>query len=288
MFGRYCVRLPLFRSLLIAALLAAPAVAPAAPLQPTGKWQLYYLPSSCAVERHFGDYILGFETPPLGNALRLVIVGPGRSNESRQLESLVELSDGGPPIKASSLVYGTSKKGRRGITTILSPADSARVAGSKWLRLSTLGTGPKSKRTSASADPIFTAEFDVGSTAALAKEMEKCLNDLRRHWGIVDGELPKPAQGAKLSLQGIFRSSDYPRDAMNAEQTGSTGYLLMIDEKGSILDCMISETSGVASLDAMGCQVIRERAKVKQPAMDSSGMPVKSIYVSRVVWDIRW
>lgn len=268
---------------------AAAAAATAAPLQPTGKWHLYYLPSTCAAERQFSDHILGFEVAPLGDATRLIIVGPGRSSETRQFDSLVELSDGATPIKASSLVYGTSKKGRRGITTVLAPTEAARVANSNWLRLRTLGTGPASKRMAApSREPVFSAEFDVGSTVGLAKELSKCLNDLRRHWGIANGELPKPATNAQLSLQRIFRSSDYPRDAMNADQTGATTFLLMIDEKGSILDCLVKETSGVASLDAMGCQVIQQRAKVSKPALDAAGKPIKTVYVARINWDIRW
>jgi len=277
----------MLRFLLLAALLAAPAASPAAPQRPSDKWHLYYLPSSCAAERPFGDYVLGFEMPPMGDATRLVIVGPGRATESRQLDSLLEVSDGGPPFKASSLIYGTSKKGRRGITTVLPRSDAARVSNSRWLRLSTLGTGPKSKRTTPTAEPVFSAEFDVGSTAALAKELSKCVEDLRRHWGIVDDKFPEPATPAKLSLQGIFRSSDYPRDAMNAEQTGSTTFLLMIDEKGAILDCLVKETSGVASIDAMGCQVIKARAKAK-PALDAAGKPVKTGYVARINWQIAW
>ena len=135
------------------------------------------------------------------------------------------------------------------------------------------------------AAPVFTAEFNVGSTAALAQELSKCVDDLRRHWGIVDGKFPEPATPAKLSLQGIFRSSDYPRDAMNADQMGATTFLLMIDEMGAILDCLVKETSGVASIDAMGCQVIKERAKAK-PARDIAGKPVKSGYIATINWRI--
>jgi len=256
-------------------------------LQPTGPWHLYYLPNTCAAERPFGEHILRLEIAPIGDATPLIIVGPGRSSESRQFDSLVELSGGASPIKASSLIYGTSKKGRRGITTVLAPSDAARVSNSRWLRLRTLGIGPASKRMEPSRTPVFSAEFEIGSTVGLAKELAKCIDDLRRHWGIVNGELPKPATNAKLNLQGIFRSSDYPRDAMNADQTGGTTFLLMIDEKGSILDCLVKETSGVASLDAMGCQVIKERAKVAKPAFDAAGKPTKTVYVASINWDIR-
>lgn len=277
------------KSVLIAAVLVALAGdANAVPLQPTDKWHLYYMPSSCAAEREFGDYILGMEEPPLGESIRLIVTGPGRSASTRQLDSLIELADGGPPIKSSSLVYGTSKKGYRGITTVLSPEQAARVAKSTSLKISTLGTGPKSNRTAPRADPIMTAEFAIGSTTALAKELGKCMDDLRRHWGMVNGELPAPATPAEFSLEGVFRSSDYPRDAMNGDQAGATTFLVMIDEKGAIMDCLVKQSSGVASLDGMVCQVVRARAKAKKPALDATGKPVKSIYTQTVHWQLSW
>ena len=196
----------------------------------------------------------------------------------------MELNDGGPPIKTSSLVYGTSKKGYRGITTILPPDQAARVTKSTTLRIATLGTGPKSNRGTVSREPIMSAELAVGSTEALSRELKKCMDDLRLHWGMVNGELPKPAQNAEFSLQGLFRSSDYPRDAFYGDQAGATTFLLMIDEKGTINDCLVKQTSGVASLDAMGCQVIKERAKAKRPALDANGKPVKTIYTQTVNW----
>lgn len=273
----------------VAALALALAVpftpASAAPLQPTGKWHLFYQEAHCAAERQFGDHALGFQPSPLGKTMRVVIVGPGRIMRTRQLDSLIELSDGGPAIKTSSLVYGTSKKGQRGITTVLPLDQAERLSKSTWLRVSTLGTGPKSKRTMPAAEPFFTAEFAIGSTAALSRELGKCLADLQKHWGMINGELPKPAVPPVFPLRGLIRSEDYPEDAFNANQGGTTRYMLMIDDNGKLLDCIVQETSGVASIDQMGCQVIKERGKGK-PALDAGGKPMKSIIEGRISWRI--
>ena len=277
----------MLRACLLVLAFAAPAVAAlAAPLQPTGKWHLHYLESTCAAQRQFGDYALAFEVPPIGEAIRLVIAGPGTVGDTRQYDSMIDLADGGQPIRTSSLLYRRSEKGRRGLTTVLTPADAARVSSASQLRISTLGSGPKSDRQAPGKKPVFNAEFAIGSTTALAKELNKCVDDLRKHWGIVDSEFPEPAQQAKLNLRGIFKSSDYPRDAMTADQSGRTSYLLMIDKSGVIMDCLVRETSGAASIDFMGCQVIRERARA-QPALDASGKPTKSGYIARVNWEIR-
>lgn len=102
---------------------------------------------------------------------------------------------------------------------------------------------------------------------------------------MVNGEFPRPAKSAEGSLQGIFRSEGYPEDAMSANQAGSTKFMLMIDERGAVIDCVIQESSGVASIDGMGCQVIKERAKFK-PAHDEAGKPAKDIFVARINWQI--
>lgn len=275
----------MLRILTLIALIAAPSVSTPAPLQPTGKWHLYYQESNCAAERTFGDFTIGFQPSPLGKTMRLIVLGPGRIMRTRQLDSHIELADGQPPIKTSSLVYATSKKGLRGITTVLPLADAERVAKSNWLRISTLGSGPKSRRTIPTDNPIMSAEFDIGSTAALSRELAKCLADLQTHWGMVNGALPTPAVQPIVSLKGIFTSDDYPEDAMTADQGGATKFLLMIDEKGSLIDCVVTETSGVASIDGMGCQVMKERVKAK-PALDAGGKPMKSIYETHVHWQI--
>lgn len=62
--------------------------------------------------------------------------------------------------------------------------------------------------------------------------------------------------------------------------------LLMIDEKGAVVDCVTVESSGVATLVAMGCQVIRERARFT-PALDINGKPTRDTYLTpTLTWRI--
>jgi TonB family protein len=243
------------------------ATALAEPLQPTGKWQLHYEESSCVAQRPYGDHMLGIQPSPLGLTMRFVIVGPGGSYRARQYDSTIELFDGGAPVKASTLVYPLKqKKGHRGITTILPVADAARVEKAQRIRISS---------------KVMSADLWVGSTAALHKELATCMDDLRKHWGMVDGKLPEPPKRAVAvpDVRKLFRDDDYPEDALDNNQTGSTTMLLMIDAKGAVADCITVETSGVATIDAMSCQVMRERARFN-PALDANGKPTRDTYVT--------
>ena len=58
---------------------------------------------------------------------------------------------------------------------------------------------------------------------------------------------------------------------------------LLVDETGALKDCTVDETSGIASLDAMGCLVFMERAKFT-PARDAAGKPVRSVVSTSITW----
>lgn len=71
---------------------------------------------------------------------------------------------------------------------------------------------------------------------------------------------------------------------MNRGQEGDAQFLLLIDENGKVAGCHVLIASGVPALDAMGCSVIRNRARFK-PAVDSAGKPTRSTVVTpKVSW----
>ena len=198
---------------------------------------------------------------------------------------MVDPADGRGAVKASSLIYPLKAKARRGIYSVLPNDLVARLLGSGKVEIR---AGRQDSRLiwadrSASA---MGAALAIGGGASLAKAIETCMTDLRKHWGMVDGALPEPAIANQPTgdVQGVFRHEDYPEDAIAAEQSGTTSFTLMVDEKGAVMDCAIRQSSGIATLDAMGCQVLRERAKFI-PARDLAGKPIKSIFLTP---SIRW
>lgn len=275
-------------STVVAALALATYSAPskAAPLQPTGKWVVDYTPSSCTARRTFGDHAISIVPSPLGSSTRVIIEGPGRAVRARQFPSMVDADDGRGAVKASSLIYPLKAiKGRRGIYSVLPNELVSRMLLSGKVDIRAGKQDSRLIWADRSATPMGAA-LAIGGGAALRQAIVTCMADLRKHWGMVDGTLPEPAiaNQPKGDVQGVFRHEDYPEDAIAAEQSGTTSFTLMVDEKGAVMDCAIRQSSGIATLDAMGCQVLRERAKFV-PARDLVGKPIKSIFLTP---SIRW
>ena len=72
---------------------------------------------------------------------------------------------------------------------------------------------------------------------------------------------------------------------MDEGATGATRFTLLVDEKGAFADCMVEETSGIATLDAQACALLKRRARFV-PALDAAGRPARGMISSRVRWAI--
>ena len=264
----------------LSALSFVPTPAAAAPLQPTGQWNMQYTPTSCEAKRRFGAVAIAIVPGALGESTRVMLELPGKAVRARQYPAIVDPRDGRNVEKATALLFPLTKSGTRGVYTVLPNALVDRLMASGTMSLEV--GNPKMKI----AVKYANVSLALGSTKSLQKALDACMTDLRTQWGMVEGKLPKPAIAsyAKGDVRSIFKSEDYPEEAADAGQSGTTRYLLMIARDGSVMDCVVAESSGVASLDAMGCQVIRERAKFK-PAIDANGKPTIDTYGTP---PIRW
>lgn len=265
-----------------ASVLVLTAPAEAAPLQPTSPWNVHYTATSCEAKRRFGDYAISFAPAPLGETIRMMIEMPGPAARARQFPAVIDTGGNSEPEKASALLFPLSKKGLRGIYSVMPKATAYRAFANGELGIR-VGSAINRDATSVKAAH---AHLALGKTEALRKALDTCLTDLQQHWGMVDGKLPVATVQSQPTgkLYGIFQHSDYPEDAILANQDGKTQFLLMIGTSGEVLDCVVHKSSGVASLDAMGCQVLRERAKFI-PAKDAAGKPiVGAILTPEIHW----
>ena len=266
-------------------LAAVPVAAMAAPAEPTGKWVMDYAPTACTAKRAFGDRAVAITPSPLGVTTRIMLDVPGRATGASHVYSAIDPGDGRGRIVTTSIIFPTSRKGFRGIYTVVPIADAQRVLDSGRL---TLITGRNSEREMISdrAIDLTGGSFNLGKMGALNKALDTCMADLRKRWNIVDGTIVPPANRTRSigDVRSVFRAEDYPEDARARDLKGVTQFTLMIDEQGRVADCLITQTSGVGVLDAMGCQVLRERARFT-PATDAQGKPVADLVVTPVV---RW
>lgn len=253
----------------VAALLATPAVAAPTLRPPTGKWVVNFADHQCTATRAFGtaDKPLHFviKPSPGGEVTQIALIEKGQNFDGYQDEATLEL-DGAKKLRTTQLSYGLSKKNFRLIN--LDAAQAVALGQTTSLRWG--GSGDA---------------LDLGPMTNLMTVLEDCRRDLRRYWNIGpenhNGRIsgPRPAK----SLISYFSADDYPSQALSKGQQGVTGFILLIDEQGRPRDCMVEQTSGIATLDIMACLVFKKSGKFS-PALDRAGKPVKGAFSQRVKW----
>ena len=268
-------RLFTLTSILISILSQPVGAAPPVPLRPTTNWDLDYGEAHCTALRDYGTeaspITLAIRPSPNGESYEIVVgrkrYGPEFAEE---YEGSVDFGNG--PIKAWLLHYGAKGKKLSLDQFRISAQEmaAARTASSVTVHSSSGGN----------------LTFSLANMPALLKGLEDCTADLKRYWNFAGPERAKIAVSAKGDIRGLFRSEDYPAEAMKNHQEGRVQFMLLINEQGKVAACHILQASGVPVLDGMGCQVIAERAKFT-PALDAQGKPVRSATVTPVVvWKI--
>jgi TonB family protein len=245
------------------------AVAASAPpqLRSSKPWVLDYDETQCLAGREYGpkDDPITFVIRPAPNAQTYeFLIGRHRGGPryDEELEGSVDFGSG--PIKAWLLVYGTKAKQKV-----------------QQFRISALDM--EQARSATSVTFIATGGEDVSlaltDMPALLKGLKDCTADLQQYWNMDFKTMGKAAAPSKGHLRGLFTTNDFPAEAQTRGQEGTAQFLLLIDEKGKVAACHVQKTSGVPVFDAMGCDVIVERAKFT-PALDAQGHPVRSTVVT--------
>jgi len=258
-----------------AALVSSATSARAEVLQPVGNWVLDYRDDQCLATRDYGrpekPITLGVRPAPNGETYELLVSQP-RQGPEFATESKGAVDFGHGSIKAWLLSYGGKISKSNVYQFRVSAADMAQASSSPTVTFKPEGAPNLS--------------FALRSMPALLKGLQDCLSDLQRYWnasGEKDGSIATPAKG---DIRSVFTANDYPADAAQRDQQGSSEFLLLIDEKGSVAGCHVLKPSGVPVLDAMGCQVIRRRAKFT-PAQGRDGKPIRStVTTPPVVWRV--
>lgn len=250
---------------------AAPAATPEL-RQPNGKWVLDYGETACTAYRNFGSkespLVLALRPSPNGSVVRLSLVRDGQVASPHHFPVTTNISEGS--VKTTGLRFASEDRKRESIWINfarpqlegLSRAGEIAIRGGRTLN----------------------ERFALPGMAGVLKALDSCNSDLRAYWNIGDSAsaIATPAAPAESPARWVS-NGDYPQQAVRENASGIVQFVLLIDETGKTRDCMVEDTSGVASLDAMACIILRERARFK-PALDVGGKPVRSSWTSRFRW----
>jgi len=245
----------------------------AQPVAPNGQWVVDYAEHHCVASRAFGEdknpWLLVIKPSPTSDVVQLILISHGGLSNAVQEDAKLTLGKA-PPIKAKQLRYAVKGKGVRLINLTAEQASTLQDAEViEWA-----GDG-------------LDRSFSTGPLKQLMKTLANCRTNLRDYWNIDPDKAAafKTQATSAKPLVSYFSTDDYPRQAVWNREGGLTSVVILIDEKGAVRDCMIDGTSGIATLDAMTCIVVRERAKF-EPATDKDGKPVRSFLMTRVRWEM--
>lgn len=241
--------------------------------EPISDWGLEPSSTGCVISRSYGlaksPVLIGMKAMPEGGGLQLAIVRPAYRRDVDQ--SPAEVAAGPAVIETTALSFPVAGRDHRSANLINLSAEQA-----------------KSLRKAATLSVRVTAstheDFDLGPMAEAWASLDSCVQRLRDTWNVenIAGRIATPPEPI-MPLNSLFSSNDYPRDAIQQNQSGTVVVQLLIDESGAVKDCTLAQTSGITLLDSRSCGIIVKGAKFK-PATDIQGRPVKSSTTQHISW----
>lgn len=127
--------------------------------------------------------------------------------------------------------------------------------------------------------------LETGSFAAPMAAMRTCTANLVKRWGydpVIQAKLKQTAIPLNDSSSWL-KPSDFPLGALSQGQSGLVQIRLDIDEKGMVEGCHILHRTDPDQFADLSCKLITKRAKIG-PALDAAGKPVRSFYVTKILW----
>lgn len=252
---------------------------PAFAAVPIGDWKIEPSDARCVAVRQYGTAdqptTLALKAPPTGHALQLAIIRPAYRKTSDQVGAKVDLD--GKIFDTYALGYPLgypAKSSKQSVSLMHLPSDAAdAVRTARNLRLDIKGS--------------FIDGFPLGDIGKAWTAMDACRERLRQTWNLEEsgpakvGTPPRPL----VPIQGMITGMDFPRQALAKVWSGTTSFVLLIDESGKVRDCTLTETSGIAVIDSRTCAVITYKARF-DPAIGVDGKPVKSAFAQRITWRV--
>ena len=90
---------------------------------------------------------------------------------------------------------------------------------------------------------------------------------------------------AETNLASYVGDDDYPLMALRNREDGTTSFRLTVDRSGRVTECVVTNSSGSASIDNATCRIMLERARFT-PAIGNDGLPTEDQVSARMTWHL--
>lgn len=260
-------------AILFAEAMGAAATSPAL-MTPTGPWHVEYASTMCLLSRPYGPkqaISLILKPSMIGDKLE-IIVTTARTRISDRESGKASLAIAGEAVAGEAYFYAYS---------------TAKA------RLVRIGTADETLTLSALRDTLsIDAERESRHSFALTAierarpALTACLDQLRAMYNVTKADLAPIVTEPQASVRKFFSTSDYPREALNKDQSGTVGVLLWVETDGRVSTCEVIEPIAALILEQTTCDILKRRARFT-PAKDAAGKTIRAPATARIKWQLQ-
>lgn len=265
-------------------------------LEPASAWNATYEDGRCRLSRMFGppdrQHALVFEQTAPESRFYISVAGPGVAAINDGLPLRLAF---GPEGAESDQTVVKERIPDFGAVLFLKdidlrPADPASVEAGAGLaetgaRIDVDAAAPLRQVSLTQGKQSLV--FRTGPLAAPFGVLNDCTAHILSTWGI-DPEAQRTAQrGTRLlDPQKAARKvqETYPLQPLMQGRGGVVGVAILVDDAGTPTECRITNDSGDRTLNSVACEALMKARY--DPALDASGKPMKSYWMTRVIYRV--
>ena len=127
----------------------------------------------------------------------------------------------------------------------------------------------------------------TGQMSAPMEAVRKCIDEMVTQWGIdaaAQRTLSKPLKPIDQGYWATVLQEKYPRDMLAEKKGAIVRVRLMVGANGRATSCHTAIPPQEPVFEAAACRVMMKVARF-EPALDASGKPIASFFVTRAVFD---
>lgn len=265
-------------------------------LEPSSAWNATYEDGRCRLSRMFGSegqqHALVFEQTAPEARFFMSVAGPAMAAINDGLPLRLAFGPGGAE---SDQTVAKERNPEFGAVLFLKdidlrPADPAEVEVGAGLaatgaRIDVDAAAPLRQVSLTQGKQQLV--FRTGPLAAPFGVLNDCTAHILSTWGI-DPEAQRTAQrGTRLlDPQKAARKvrETYPLQSLMQGRGGVVGVAILVDDAGTPSECRVTNDSGDRTLNAVACEALMKARY--DPALDAAGKPMKSYWMTRVIYRV--